>query len=142
MTVLELCEKYCSKSKYEENEYACFGGYFSIEPATEEELAAFRKNCQDHGVEQKVIEELEEYYRQNKSLFNYFTCDDIAIFDWWRDDDKIIWLGCHDDDSFICDCNTHTYAIGEAGSKDIGEFNTFMEMFEWYLKKGYEMGCN
>ena len=142
MTVLEMVEKYCSKSKYDDNEYACMGSFFSVEPATEEEISAFRKNCADHGVDQNAVEEMVAYFKQNKSIFNYFNCGDIGMFDWWSDDYRTIWLGCHDDDSFIYDDTTHTYAIGEAGSKDIGEYNTLMEMLEAYMKYGYEIGAN
>ena len=61
---------------------------------------------------------------------------------WWDDDQKCIWFGCVDDNSFIYDANTHKYAIGEAGSNDFGEYDTFMEMLEAYLKYGYELGAN
>lgn len=138
MTVKELFEKYCGK--YEDEEYNIHGHGFRLIPASERELLQFRKNFEHYGVDKSVIDELEKYYSQSRSLFDYFNCDDIAMFDWWDEGD--IWFGCLDDESFIYDSNIHKYAIGEAGSHDIGEFDTFMEMLEFYLKEGYDNGWN
>ena len=141
MTVKELFEKYCSKTK--EGEYVCNGHCVVLEPTTEEQLATFKSLCKKYNVEQRITDELADYYSQTNSLFNYFTCDDDGIFSWWEDDDqRSIWLGCQDDISFIYDDLDHKYAIGEAGSKDFGEYDTLMEMLESYLKYCWENGWN
>ena len=114
MTLKELFEKYCALSKWG---YVCNGHCVELTPASEEEIKAFRTICDKYGVEE-------------------------SLFEWWDDDQKCIWFGCVDDNSFIYDANTHKYAIGEAGSNDFGEYDTFMEMLEAYLKYGYELGAN
>ena len=140
MTVKELFDKYCKK---EGDEYICRGHYVSLDPASEEEIDAFKAMCGKFGVEQRVLDELVEYYSQSNSLFNYFVCNDLAMFDWWDgENQRSIWLGCLDDVSFIYDDIDHTYAIGEAGSKDLGEYATLMEMLEAFLKEGWENGWN
>lgn len=139
MTLKELFEKYCALSKWG---YVCNGHCVELTPATEEEIKVFRTICDKYGVEQKIVDELEEYYRQNNNFFDYFRCDEESLFEWWDEDQKCIWFGCVDDDSFIYDANTHKYAIGEAGSNSFGEYDTFMEMLEAYLKYGYELGAN
>ena len=140
MTVKELFEKYCAK---EGSDYICHGRCFELTPATEEEIQAFRNLCDEHGVDKRIVSELEEYYRQNNSFFDYFKCDDESLFEWWEDDgQRSIWLGCIDDDCFIYDDLTHNYAMGFAGGHDIGEYDTLMEMLEAYLKEGWENGWN
>ena len=140
MTVKELFDKYC---KIEDGEYIVHGQCVTLEPATEEELESFKKLCAEYNVEQRIVDELAEYYSQNKSLFGYFTCDDRGLFEWWQDDgQRSIWLGCAGDDCFIYDDIGHKYGIGFAGNKDIGEYDTLMEMLEAYLKEGFENGSN
>jgi hypothetical protein len=141
MTVKELFEKYCAKT--EDGEYVCRCHCIKLKPASEEELAAFRELCSEYGVEQSVTDELAEYYSQNNSLFGYFTCDDSGLFEWWNDGDQCsIWLGNLDDDCFIYDAIDRKYAIGFAGSKDSGVYDSLMEMLEAYLKEGWENGWN
>ena len=97
-------------------EYIVHGQCVTLEPATEEELESFKKLCAEYNVEQRIVDELAEYYSQNKSLFGYFTCDDRGLFEWWQDDaQRSIWLGCADDDCFIYDDIDHKYGIGFAG---------------------------
>lgn len=140
MTVKELFEKYCAK---EGNEYICHGHCITLEPASEEELESFRNHCREYNVAQRVASELEKYYRQSNSLFNYFVCDDKALFEWWEDGgQRSIWLGCLDDDCFIYNDIHHKYAVGFAGSSDLGEYDSLMEMLEAYLKEGQENGWN
>ncbi len=140
MTVKELFEKYCSKDKWG---YCCNGHSVNLTPASEEEIKAFRDMCAKFGVEERIVSELEEYYRQTNNFLGYFNCDDLCLFDWWEgDEQKSIWLGCLDDDSFIYDSLTGKYAIGEAGDNSLGEYDTLMEMLEAYLKEGYENGWN
>lgn len=141
MKVKELFEKYCTKTEAEE--YICRGHYVTLDPASEEELEQFRKNCRDHHVGKQIEDELAGYYTQAGSLFNYFRCDDPLLFDWWQDDEqRSIWLGCLDDDSFIYDDIHHRYAVGFAGSSDSGVYDSFSEMLEAYLKEGQENGWN
>jgi hypothetical protein len=141
MKVKELFEKYCKKTEAEE--YICRGHYVTLDPASEEELEQFRKNCRDHHVEPRIEDELAGYYRQAGSLFNYFRCDDPLLFDWWQDDEqRSIWLGCLDDDSFIYDDIHHRYAVGFAGSSDSGVYDSLSEMLQAYLKEGQENGWN
>ena len=64
MTVKELFEKYCAK---EGSGYICHGRCLELTPASEEEIRAFRNLCDEHGVEQRIVSELEEYYRQKNS---------------------------------------------------------------------------
>ena len=140
MTVKELFEKYCTKDEWG---YCCHGHCIKLTPASEDEIKTFRNLCQEYGVDQSVVSELEEYYRQTNNFFDYFRCDESDLFAWWEDDDqRSIWLGCVDDDSFIYDDITHKYAIGEAGDNSLGEYDTLMEMLEAYLKEGYENGWN
>ena len=47
-----------------------------------------------------------------------------------------------DDLIVIYDDIDHKYGIGFAGNKDIGEYDTLMEMLEAYLKEGFENGSN
>ena len=141
MTVKELFEKYCGKT--EDNEYICRGHCVTLDPATYAELSGFRELCKEYGVDQQVVNELEEFYSQTNSLFNYFICNDRALFDGWEDDDqRAIWLGCLDDESFIYDDINHKYVVGYAGSNDGGEYDSIMEMLEAYLKEGWENGWN
>ena len=140
MTVKELFEKYCGKWG---DEYICNGHCVTLDPASEEELEAFRNLCKEYKVPQNIAEEIEDYYRQTNSLFNYFTCDDSEQFAWWEDDtQRSIWLGCLDDVTFVYNDITHKYAIGEAGSSVYGKYDTLMEMLEAYLKEGHEKGWN
>ena len=141
MTVRELFEKYCKKT--EEGEYVVHGSCITLNPATEEELESFRNLCREFGVEQNIVDELTEYYTQTNSFFNYSSCDDRELFEWWEDDgQRSIWLGCLGDESFIYDDISHKYAVGYAGSKDLGEYDSLMEMLEAYLKEGCEKGWN
>ena len=141
MTVKELFDKYCKKS--EDGKYIVHGAYKSLKPATEAELEIFKQLCAEYNVEQRIVDELSEYYSQNNSFFGYFQCTDRSLFEWWEDDDqRSIWLGCVDDDCFIYDDIDHKYGIGFAGSKDLGEYDSLMEMLEAYLKEGYENGWN
>lgn len=141
MTVKELFVKYCKAEN--SDEFICRGHSVTLNPATEEELEGFRIHCKEHNVEWRVIDELVEFYSQTNSLFNYFICNDPALFDWWQDDEqRSIWLGCLDDDSFVYDDICHKYAIGFAGNNDAGEYDSLMEMLEAYLKEGYENGYN
>ena len=141
MTVREMFTKYCKTN--EDGEFICRGHCVTLDPATEEELEGFRQGCKEHNVEPRIIDELVEFYSQSNSLFNYFVCNDPALFDWWQDDEqRSIWLGCLDDDSFIYDDIRHKYAIGFAGNNDVGEYDSLMEMLESYLKEGYENGYN
>ena len=142
MTVKELFDKYCKVEN--DGEYIVHGATFTLKPATDEELDRFKKLCAEYNVEQRIVEELTDYYSQNNNFFDYFICDDRALFEWWGDDgQRSIWLGClDDDDCFIYDDIDHKYGIGFAGSKDIGEYDTLMEMLEAYLKEGYENGWN
>lgn len=98
MTVKELFEKY--RGKTEDNEYICRGHCVTLDPATYDELSGFRELCKEYGVDKQVVDEHEEFYSQTNSLFNYFICNDRALFDWWEDaDQRAIWLGCIDDES-------------------------------------------
>ena len=141
MTVEELFEKYCKRNN--EGEYIVHGSCITLCPATKEELETFEKLCKQRNVEQCVVDELMEYFSQTNSFFGYFPCTDETLFEWWQDDtQRSIWLGCLDDDCFIYDDIDHKYAIGFAGSKDSGEYDSVMEMLEAYLKTGYENGWN
>lgn len=140
MTVKELFDKYCT---LEDGEYIVHGHCVTLEPATKEELESFKNLCAEYNVEQRIVDELTEYYSQNKSFFGYFICDERELFEWWGvDGQRSIWLGCVDDDCFIYDDIDHKYGIGFAGNKDVGEYDTLMEMLEAYLKEGFENGLN
>ncbi len=109
--------------KTDDGEYIVRGHCFTLNPATEDELS--------------------NYYRQTNSFFDYFLCTDRSLFEWWEDNDqRSIWLGCLDENCFIYDDIDHKYAIGFAGSKDLGEYDSLMEMLESYLKEGFENGWN
>ena len=139
MFVKELYAKYCKKY---DDRYICRGHLVSLVPATEEQLKSFTALCREYKVEQHIVDELVEYYKQANKLFNH-SCDDPILFEWWEDDEqKSIWLGGLDCDSFVYDDLLHKYAIGIAGGNDFGEYDTLMEMLEAYLKEGYESGLN
>lgn len=138
MNVKDLFEKYCSK--YSETEYESHDHLVTLDPATNEEIRDFRKHCDSHNVDKKVADELETYYRQSNSFFNYFTCDDEMLFEWW--DEGLIWLGNVDDDCFVYNAKTHRYAIGFAGDSSLGEYDTVMDMIQAYLVEGQEYDNN
>ena len=141
MTVRELFEKYCKKT--DDGEYIVRGHCFALNPASKDELECFKKLCLEFNVEQHIIEELSDYYSQTNSFFDYFLCTDRSLFEWWEDNgQKSIWLGCLDDDCFIYDDIDHKYAIGFSGNKDLGEYDSLMDMLESYLKEGFENGWN
>ena len=140
MTVKDLFEKYCTKT--EEGKYLCRCHRVTLRPASAEELQTFRDHCEEYGVEQQVEDELAEFYSQTNSLFNYFVCNDESIFEWWEDEEKSLWLGCMDDETFVYNAEHRKYAIGYAGSSDIGEYDSIIEMLEAYLKEGWENGWN
>ena len=140
MLVKELFEKYCKK--YDEGQYICRGRIVKLVPATEEKLDSFKALCREYNVEQHIMDELVEYYKQANKFFTHL-CDDESLFEWWEDDEqKAIWLGNVDDDSFVYDDHLHKYAIGVACCNEFGEYDTLMEMLEAYLKEGYENGWN
>lgn len=140
MTVQEMFDKYCKKDSYG---YNCHGANVTLKPASEQEIVEFKSLCRKYGVEPKIEEELEAYYRQNNNFFDYYTCNDSEIFSWWEgEEQRQIWLGCLDDDSFVYDETSGKYWIGEAGDDSIGTYDTLMEMFEAYLKEGWENGWN
>ena len=129
MDVVGIFEKCCTK---EDEGYLCEikGRIFEIIPATEEQIASFRKNCDEREVPEKIKEELTDYYRQNNSFFNYFTCDDVGIFEWW-DDYRELWLGCIDMDVYRYSTEKGKYTIGDAGDPSYGEefeFDSIEEM--------------
>lgn len=133
MMLLDLIEKYCEKDG---DAYITHDHCFDITPATEEELKSFKKNCQKHGVEGGVVAELIAFYRQSNSLFNYFTCDDEMIFEWWQDR-KELWLGNLDMDTFRYSADRKKYGIGDASDFAYGEeyeFDILEEMIEAYLR--------
>ncbi len=134
--VRALYEKYCEKES--ENRYYCERDCRSYElvPAEEPELESFRSNCISRGVPERVIEELAAYFKQNNNFFNYWTCDDAGIFEWW-DDYKELWLGCVDMDIFRYSCDLEKYTIGDVGNVSYGkeyEFDTLEEMLEAHFK--------
>ena len=133
MKLLELIEKYCDKDG---DEYITHGHYFDIKPASNEELKVFEIHCRKYGVEDSIINELLDFYKQSNSLFNYFTCADETIFEWWQDS-KELWLGNLDMDTFRYSAKREKYSIGDASEFSYGEeceFDTFEEMLEAYLQ--------
>ena len=48
---------------------------------SEEEIKAFRDMCAKFGVEERIVSELEEYYRQTNNFLGYFNCDELYLFD-------------------------------------------------------------
>ena len=117
--------------KYNDDAYK-----YTAEPATGEQLDSFLGNCQARGIPAVIVNELMEYYRQNNNFFNYFTCDDIAIFEWYGNGGNCLWLGQRDLWTFRCLIDKHKYAIGDAGNDSFGddyEFDTIEEMLEAFL---------
>ncbi|MBR3417529.1 MAG: hypothetical protein IKG82_02430 [Oscillospiraceae bacterium] len=134
--VRALFEQYCEKEA--ENRYFCEsdGRTYEIIPASEEQLTAFRTGCQVRNVPENAAEELLAYYRQNNNFFQYFTCDDPAVFEWWEDAHEL-WLGCVDMDVFRFCADTGKYTIGDAGSASYGreyEFDTLRQMLEGHFR--------
>jgi len=109
---------------------------YTAEPATEEQLNAFLKNCRSRNIPDNITEELLAYYRQNNNFFKYFTCDDPIIFEWFDTGNDCLWLGQRDLWTFRCLVSKHKYAIGGAGDDSFGddyEFDTIVEMLEAFL---------
>ena len=75
---------------------------YTAEPATGEQLNSFLGNCKPRGIPAVIVNELMEYYKQNNNFFNYFTCDDITIFEWYDNGDNCLWLGQRDLWTFRC----------------------------------------
>ncbi len=116
-------------NKYNDEDYE-----YDCEPATEEQLQTFQKNCKTYNVPSAITEELLEYYKLNNNFFEYFECDDITIFEWYED--GCLWLGQRDLWTFRCLIDKHKYAIGDAGDESFGndyEFDTIEEMLEAFL---------
>lgn len=133
MDVKGLFDKYCYKIK--ENEYECHSTIIKLIPATPKELEGFKALCSEHGVEQRIEDELADFYSQCHSLFNYFVCNDSAIFDWWQSPtQRKIWMAAIDDICFIYDDVSKKYAYGYAGGKEFGEFDTLEELLTDYIR--------
>jgi hypothetical protein len=107
----------------------------SITPATDEQIAIFVNNCKKYDIPETIKAELVEYYRLNNNFFNYFTCDDSMLFEWF-DEDNCLWLGQRDLWTFRCLVGRHKYSIGDAGYHSFSphhEFDTIEEMLEAFL---------
>ena len=114
-----------------EKGYTC-----KYQPATEKQLRVFLANCQAHNVPGEIVNELAEYYKLNNNFFNYFTCDDPDIFEWYED--GCLWLGQRDLWTFRCLVSKHKYAIGDASNDSFGEdyeFDTIEKMLHAFLSK-------
>ena len=125
--IQEIFDMYDYDNKYHGERYIC-------EPATKKQLELFFKNCKTYNVPEKITNELAEYYKLNNNFFKYFTCDDLAIFEWYKY--GCLWLGQRDLWSFTCLVNKHKYAIGDAGNYSFGEdyeFDTIEKMLHAYL---------
>ena len=108
-------------------EYVC-------EPATERQVQIFLENCGIYNIPQEIANELAEYYTLNNNFFEYFTCDDPTIFEWYED--GCLWLGQRDLWTFRCLIDSHKYAIGSGGDMSFGEeyeFDTIEEMLQAFL---------
>ena len=128
--VKSLYEKYCVRES--DGKYYCEkdGHTYDIVPAKETELDTFKSNCESNNVPREIIEDLSAYFLQNNNFFNYYSCDDIGIFEWWNDY-KELWLGCVDMDVFRYSSDLEKYTIGSAGDVSYGEkyeFDTIEEM--------------
>ena len=107
----------------------------TIEPATKDELDEFKNNCKEYGVSQDTTNKLLDYYKMNNNFFNYFTCDDEAIFEWYEDT-KELWLGQRDDSVFRYVEESGKFTIGDASNISFGEeyeFDSIMEMLESFI---------
>lgn len=136
MLLLDLIEMYCEKDG---DEYITHDHCFRVEPASEEALKSFEENCLKYGIEDRICAELLDFYRQSNSLFNFFSCDDETIFEWWQDS-KELWLGNLDMDTFRYSAERRKYGIGAASNFSYGkeyEFDTLEDMIEAYVK-----GCS
>ena len=67
---------------------------YKCKPATEKQIQAFIENCKTYNVPAEIVSELVEYYKLNNNFFDYFECDDSAIFEWYEQD--CLWLGQRD----------------------------------------------
>jgi hypothetical protein len=114
----ELFDKFDYKNEY------------TLIPATGEEIEQFTYHCSIYAIPEVIKDELVEYFKVNNNFFNYFSCDDILIFEWYADS-ECLWLGQRDFWSFRCLINEHKYTIGDASNNSFGEeyeFNTIAEM--------------
>ncbi len=109
----------------------------SIEPATPDELNCFINNYHKYNILDEEISDLLDYYKLNNNVFNYYKCDDIAIFEWY-DTEKSLWLGQKDLYTFRYFPKEGKYTIGDASSISFGpdyEFKSITEMLEAFISK-------
>ena len=138
--VRTLYEKYCKKESGEKYYCEKDSHTYEIVPAKETELDAFKVHCETNNIPKDVIEDLSAYYKQNNNFFNYYSCDDLGIFEWW-DDYKELWLGCVDMDVFRYSSDLGKYTIGDVGNvsySELCEFDTIEEMLIAHFE-GIEM---
>lgn len=106
-----------------------------IVPATSQELKTFIHNCNANNIPVNIVDDLVEYYKLSNSFFNYYKCDDSAIFEWYKDD-GCLWLGQKDLWTFRCLVDKRKYSIGDASNDSFGpkyEFDTIDDMLESFL---------
>lgn len=139
--VKDVYQKYFKNVSENKYEWDLIGRTFEIIPANNEEIASFRKNCESHNVPAKIENELTAYYRQNNNFFNYFSCDDLSIFEWW-DERKELWLGCVDMDVFRYCSGIGKYTIGDVGDVSYGDKYEFDSIEDMLNAIFYEYSTN
>lgn len=73
--------------------------YYSVEPATKEQINLFIERALKNGIDSSVINQLINLYSvansfQYEMILSFHSCDDVIIFEWW--DNKELWLGQRD----------------------------------------------
>ncbi len=119
---------------YKYKEKLCYR--IKIIPATENEIQEFIKNCKKYNVPEDGVKKLVEYYKMNNNFFNYTTCNDLLLFEWYNDVHKELWLGQRDDTTFRYIGSINKFAIGDASNPSYGkdyEFDSIEEMLESFL---------
>jgi len=92
-----------------------------IIPATEEQIAEFKKNAIKKGVPEKTILELESFYQITNGIpcidsLSIHKVNDIIIFEFW--DDNELWIGQRDLN--IIRWKNDKYHLGSAANLNYG----------------------
>jgi hypothetical protein len=112
-------------------------------PASESMIFDFRKQLSALDIPLPVVEELCDFYTLTNGIpcldgFDFHSCDDEIIFEWWADA-KELWLGQRDDDVFRW--TNGKYCFGDASnvkySTECG-FDNLIELLKFILIPDYK----
>jgi hypothetical protein len=112
-----------------------------LTPAPPEKIAAFIKEAKKHRIPPKAIRQIVELYEVSNAFYSenllaFFEPDDMFMFEMWREDERVVWLGLHD---FYCTFwGNGKFALGDASNFSFSEeyeFDTLVEFFEGCIRE-------